>query len=101
LKALHRACDDHDADACSHLPGREISPTELCDAGDYELCERLGDAHAKEVACKGGISEGCAPKDHVRPSAVRDLLPIVANLCRDGSVDACKMQDTLAPHACK
>jgi len=63
-KRMTTACTDGDADACAVIH-HDVSPAQLCDAGDFGACEKLakeGDDHAKQIACAAGIDVGCAIK---------------------------------------
>lgn len=64
VKRTISACTDGDVDACAAID-RDVSKPQLCDAGDFSVCEVLakeGDDHAKQIACAAGIDVHCAVK---------------------------------------
>lgn len=97
---VEAACSEGDADACRLVPGREIDPRVLCEAGDFGTCERLaeiGDAHAAAVGCTGGLGELCNPP---QDTPHHGIAPILRTACEDGSKEACDAIEKATPPRC-
>jgi hypothetical protein len=92
------------ADARIEAKRRELGP--LCDAGNLELCENLGDiewdlhntAEAKrwwDRACEGGRLQACLLGTRFNPAPDRQPAAGLRDKCRQGIAGACRELEAL------
>lgn len=103
---VNDACRDGDADACDLIPGRELPPRALCEAGDYRRCAELaahGDAYAGKIACDDGVGTSCVPPRSGPATAVTvvDAVKDLRKRCDAHEEAACTTLNALrTPPAC-
>ena len=104
---VQQVCREGDADACALVPGHELSPQALCNAGDYLSCAELGargDTHAGKIACESGIGTSCMPPragDGTAVAVVDAVKQLHGRCDTHGDAEACRVLAALrSPPPC-